>query len=189
VRKKLNLKKILKKIKLAESSISTLFGFIVVLIVGSLIFKYFQGAGKTNLSVVNNDIANEEEQALANLAEGEKIHEIQEGESLWTIAEKYYGSGYNWVDIAKVNNLVDPNLLANGIKLIIPAVEKKMATVKEADSAIITGNQYTVVKGDSLWSIAVRAYGDGYRWQELAKANNLKNPGLIHPGNVFTIPR
>jgi len=68
----LNLKKILKKIKLAESSISTLFGFIVVLIVGVLIFKYFQGAGKTNLPVVNNDIADEEEQLLANLAEGEK---------------------------------------------------------------------------------------------------------------------
>ncbi len=185
----MNLKKILKKIKMAESSISTFFGFMVVLIVGVLIFKYFQGAGKTNLPVVNNNIANEVEQPQANLAEGEKIHEIQEGESLWVIAEKYYGSGYNWVDIAKVNNLANPNLLAKGVKLIIPAVEKKMATVKEADPATITVNQYIVVKGDSLWSIAVRAYGDGYRWQELAKANNLKNPGLIHPGNVFTIPR
>jgi len=85
--------------------------------------------------------------------------------------------------------LTNPNILANGVKLIIPAVEKKVATVKEADPAAITGNQYTVVKGDSLWISQIGAYGDGYRWQELAKANNLKNPGLIHPGNVFTIPR
>jgi nucleoid-associated protein YgaU len=40
-----------------------------------------------------------------------------------------------------------------------------------------------------LWTIAVRAYGDGYKWTEIAKANKLVNPNLIHPGNVFVLPR
>lgn len=53
----------------------------------------------------------------------------------------------------------------------------------------ITEDSYTVVLGDSLWDIAIRAYGDGYKWVEIAKANNLSNPDLIHPGNEFTLPR
>lgn len=53
----------------------------------------------------------------------------------------------------------------------------------------ITTSSYTVVAGDCLWTIAERAYGNPYRWTEIAKANNLSNPDLIHPGNIFSIPR
>ena len=53
----------------------------------------------------------------------------------------------------------------------------------------IVEETYTVVEGDSLWDIAVRSYGDGYQWVKIAKANNLANPDLIYPGNVFKIPR
>lgn len=185
----MNLKKILKKIKLAESSISSFFGFLVVIIVGALIFKYFQGAGKPNLPFGNQEIPAESSESLANPTAEVKNHNVQEGDSLWSIAEKYYGSGYNWVDIANENNLVNPDVLIIGSELIIPVVEKRMATIIDPQPVVISGDRYTVVKGDNLWSIAVRAYGDGYRWTELAKANNLQNPGVIHPGNVFIIPR
>jgi len=53
----------------------------------------------------------------------------------------------------------------------------------------IQGEEYTVVHGDTLWDIAVRAYGDGYRWVDIARANDLDNPDVIHTGNVFTLPR
>ena len=53
----------------------------------------------------------------------------------------------------------------------------------------ITGDTYTVVHGDTLWDIAVKAYGDGYQWTKISKANKLANPNLIHAGNVFSIPR
>jgi nucleoid-associated protein YgaU len=53
----------------------------------------------------------------------------------------------------------------------------------------ITGSSYTVVAGDTLWDIACRAYGDCYAWVKIAEANKLINPNLIHPGNVFTLPR
>ncbi len=53
----------------------------------------------------------------------------------------------------------------------------------------IRGNSYTVVKGDYLWEIAIRAYGDGYRWVDIARVNKLANPDLIHSGNKFIIPR
>jgi nucleoid-associated protein YgaU len=63
------------------------------------------------------------------------------------------------------------------------------ATTTVVSGAKINGNSYTVVKGDNLWEIAVRAYGDGYKWTEIAKANKLANPDIIHSGNKFTLPR
>jgi nucleoid-associated protein YgaU len=54
---------------------------------------------------------------------------------------------------------------------------------------VIIGSSYTVVKNDSLWKISVRAYGDGFKWTEIAQNNNIANPGLIHPGNTLTLPR
>jgi len=62
-------------------------------------------------------------------------------------------------------------------------------TTAQPDKTAVSGNSYTVVAGDDLWDIAVRAYGDGYKWVEIARANKLENPNIIHPGNVFTLPR
>jgi len=47
---------------------------------------------------------------------------------------------------------------------------------------------HTVVSGDTLWHIAKRYLGDGSRYPEIAKLNNIKNPNLIYPGQVFKIP-
>lgn len=46
---------------------------------------------------------------------------------------------------------------------------------------------YTVVKGDSLWSVAKRYLGSGSRYQELAAKNNISNPNLIFPGQVIRL--
>lgn len=49
---------------------------------------------------------------------------------------------------------------------------------------------YTVVGGDSLSKIAKKIYGDAGRWKEIFEANKdqIKNPDLIHPGQVLKIP-
>jgi nucleoid-associated protein YgaU len=44
---------------------------------------------------------------------------------------------------------------------------------------------YTVVKGDTLSEIGQRF---AVSWREIAKINHVKNPDLIYPGQVFTIP-
>jgi len=56
-----------------------------------------------------------------------------------------------------------------------------------------TANTYTVVPGDCLWRIAASGdvYGNAGRWQRLYRANQkkIKNPDLVYPGQVLTIPR
>jgi LysM repeat protein len=47
---------------------------------------------------------------------------------------------------------------------------------------------YTVERGDSLWAIAERFYGDGDKYTRIAKANNITNPDRINPGQKIIIP-
>ena len=47
---------------------------------------------------------------------------------------------------------------------------------------------HTVVKGDTLWAIAKKYYGDGNRYSEIAKANNIANANIISIGQKLLIP-
>ena len=50
--------------------------------------------------------------------------------------------------------------------------------------------EYTVERGDSLWKIAKEQLGGGTRWSEIYEANRdtIRDPGMIHIGQVLTIP-
>lgn len=154
-------------------------GALVIVIVGVLVVNYFKDRGQnlTGLSTAQNP----------------KEHIVVKGETLWSIAEDSFGSGYNWADIKSANNLKTDEIEV-GQKLSIPDVAAKKPTstkitIKPAAVEAISGDTYTVVRGDCLWKIAVRAYGDGYKWVEISKANKLVDPNLIHAGNVLTLPR
>ncbi|WJQ07659.1 LysM peptidoglycan-binding domain-containing protein [Geobacillus stearothermophilus] len=50
---------------------------------------------------------------------------------------------------------------------------------------------YVVRKGDSLWAIAKRVYGNGSKWKKIYEANKKaigKNPNLLYPGQKLVIP-
>lgn len=49
---------------------------------------------------------------------------------------------------------------------------------------------YTVVSGDSLSKIAKHFYGEANKWRRIFEANRdiIKDPDLIHPGQVLKIP-
>jgi len=200
------IKNVLKKVRLNESTISTLLGAVVILTVGVLIFNYFKNSSQSEISPEGlEDVSGDEEIEFIKTKEGEMVpanlpikHKVQKGEDLWKIAEKYYGSGYNWVDIASENSLANPDMLAVDQELVVPQVgvkkpvvqkEQTMVTQKGGDSKVISGTTYTVQKGEYLWNIAVRAYGDGYRWPDIAKENNLANPDLIEIGQELKLPR
>lgn len=49
---------------------------------------------------------------------------------------------------------------------------------------------HTVEKGDSLWKIAEKAYGDGSKYMAIFDANKpmLSDPDKIYPGQMLRIP-
>ncbi|HKS47299.1 MAG TPA: LysM peptidoglycan-binding domain-containing protein [Amycolatopsis sp.] len=48
--------------------------------------------------------------------------------------------------------------------------------------------KYTVEHGDTLWGIAERFCGNGNLYPIIASFNWIKDPNVIHPGQVLVIP-
>ncbi len=68
--------------------------------------------------------------------------------------------------------------------------KKKAKTKKRKSKKKKTQKTYTVKSGDCLWNIAKKFYGNGSQYTKIYNANRgkLKNPNLIYPGQVLTIP-
>lgn len=178
-----DLKGFLKNVKLNEENISMVLGALVIVIVGFLVVNYFKDKKSETLPALSTEVASTRE------------HVVASGETLWSIAEDSFGSGYNWVDVKSANKLTSDKIEV-GQKLTIPEVAakkptatKQTVTVETDASKAITGDTYTVEKGDTLWNISVRAYGDGYQWVKVARENKLGNPNVIYVGTVLTLSR
>lgn len=48
-----------------------------------------------------------------------------------------------------------------------------------------------IVKGDNLWTIAKHLYGSGFAYVTIYRANKdqIKDPNLIYPNQVFVLPK
>ncbi|WP_374445422.1 LysM peptidoglycan-binding domain-containing protein, partial [Stella sp.] len=68
------------------------------------------------------------------------------------------------------------------------AIPFQRATVPVAE---LSDERVVVQPGNSLWRIARSEYGRGIRYTLIYRANrdSIRNPDLIYPGQVFTIPR
>lgn len=208
--------------RIDKSLITLGLGALVVIVVGLSVFNYFS---RINRSEISNEAKqttqsqNVTPESKPQPTQGEDKfaykptnlptkYTVTADDHLWGIAQRYYNSGYNWVDIARENNLANPNAIHVGDELTIPKVEARIPTVQTAQAQLpstgissqqnqltvstdqqISGNSYTVKTGDNLWTIAERAYNDGYKWVQIANTNKLADPNLIHSGNVFNIPR
>ena len=174
-----------------------IYGAVTVLILAVIVFLGIRTLSQNRGDINEGGVTIEEEGTLD--------YVVAEGDTLWSISEKVYGTGFNWQMIADNNNISDPNNLEAGTKLTIPqltptasaeepseAMEEVAEVTKapaEDEKTMSSATEYTVVAGDSLWKIAIAQYNDGYKWVEIARANKLSNPDLIYPGNKFVLPR
>lgn len=72
-----------------------------------------------------------------------------------------------------------------------PVITRTVTTNNTAKvAAKPSGQNYTVKRGDCLWNIAKRFYGNGSKYTTIYNANRgkIKNPNLIYPGQVLWIP-
>ena len=96
------------------------------------------------------------------------VYIVKKGDTLSEIADMY---GTTYQELARYNNIENPNLIYPGQEIRIP-------------TSINNQEIYIVKPGDTLSGIAEK-YNTTY--QHLAKINNIENPNLIYPGQKIII--
>ncbi|MEI7851763.1 MAG: LysM peptidoglycan-binding domain-containing protein [Kiritimatiellales bacterium] len=126
------------------------------------------------------------------VSSSEKVHSVQKGETLSSIASSY---GVSWKRLAEYNSISNPNQLKVGQELRIPGSSssvvsgsstKHTAPVSSRPAAAsIKPGTYVIQKGDMLATIAKRS---GLTVAEIKAANDLKSDSLV-VGKKLTIPK
>lgn len=198
-------KNIVKKFSNTESFVSLILGILVILVVGAATINLI----KNNRTSVSKEQTTNTAAFVSVTATGQpdntvittpsqgsptfpKQYSVKEGDTLWSIAEANYGSGYNWVDIAAANALINPHDVTKGALLTLPDAKPSYPDtgVISSQAAVSSKeNKYTVRAGDNLWLIACASYTNCFRYPEIAKANGLSNASQIEVGQILKIPR
>lgn len=125
-------------------------------------------------------------------ATGVRRHRVQSGETLSSIAERFYGDASAWRRVAAANPGLDVDRLAIGMEIVLPAIESPSTaeTVVPATPAP-SGRVHLVAEGETLSSIAATLYGDSSKWRSLYEANRSAigaDPGAIRVGMRLVVP-
>ncbi len=138
--------------------------------------------------------------AATRTAGADRTHTVEEGETLWAIAEEYYGNGalYTRIEEANKGRLGKGDALYVGAKLRIPGATHVPAKAASAP----TRNAFTprkpanadrfhvVQKGETLGDIAKKTLGSAKRWPDIVKANKgtITDPDNVPAGLRIRIP-
>lgn len=87
--------------------------------------------------------------------------------------------------------IMDQKAFLGPIKGKSSSLKPKPATTKKPKKTNTSKNlaTYKVKKGDTLWDLARKYYGDYYKWTKIADRNGVKNPKLLPIGKVLVIPK
>ncbi len=116
---------------------------------------------------------------------------VKENDSLWTIADAWFGDAGRWELIAKANPLIDPDRLKPGQVLRLPPKNADRHRPERRRLSANEPNTYTIRSGDSLWRIAKAHYGDETKWSIIYDANRAtigRDPAKLSVGTRLHIP-
>ena len=116
---------------------------------------------------------------------------VKENDSLWTIADAWFGDAGRWNLIAKANPLIDPDRLKLGQVLRLPPKNADRRRPERRRMSANEPNTYTIKSGDSLWRIAKAQYGDHTKWSIIYDANRAAigpDPARLKVGRSLRIP-
>jgi len=108
------------------------------------------------------------------------VYTVKAGDNLWNISRKY---GVSVEVIISVNDLRDKDLLSIGQRLEIPAIGGGVSNSNQKQEPTIV--TYTVVKGDTLWSISQRY---DVKMSSIISVNNLKEISRLSIGQKLKLP-
>ena len=72
---------------------------------------------------------------------------------------------------------------------VMAGISAVTRSTKDSPAPKNTVKQYTVKKGDTLWAISKKFYGDGSKYTVISKYNHIENPNKIEVGQKLTIPK
>lgn len=105
---------------------------------------------------------------------------------LFYIEDFIYGERAGSRDVEFELSLVEKMTITTTNK----ATKKKSAkkpTKKRPEATKKKPKTYKVKKGDTLWAIARKYYGDPLKWSSLAKKNGIKDPRKLQIGKVLIL--
>ncbi len=124
-------------------------------------------------------------------------HVVVKGDTLWDISQKYLNDPFRYPELAKSSNIKNPDLIYPGDIVTITATQPVESGVQaQVSDKTVAANVETsqlkpvrfithvVVKGDTLWHICKKYLNNPFRYPEVAKLSEIKNPDLIYPGDI-----
>jgi len=122
-----------------------------------------------------------------------RYHNVRPNESLYGIAEQYYGNGTLFTLLIEANprKIMEGGHIREGVRLYVPPQPRLQTSQIHPQPA--HGNphrEYTVVENDTLWRIAANTLGDPNRHNEIFLANRdkLKNADDLKAGQRLRLP-
>ncbi len=123
------------------------------------------------------------------------VYTIREFDTLWFIAEDWFGDGTKWTLIRDANPNVNPERLLEGQTLRLPSKTATQASLDNdavrSSGGVAAGGFYIVKDGDSLTTIAQHALGSATQWRALYDANRTAigpDPDRLRLGMKLRLP-
>ncbi|MGR3177088.1 MAG: GNA1162 family protein [Candidatus Anammoxibacter sp.] len=117
---------------------------------------------------------------------------VRPGDTLYKIADNFYGNGSRWKDIKQANKGLKESDLRIGQKIIVPDVPilNNLDDVPLFKGSTAKQIVYKVKRGDSLYKIATAFYNNGKRWDIIYEKNKntITSTTDLTVGQVLVIP-